>query len=167
MDFDEIYRQYAPQIFRVCMGYTNDYEQARDLTQETFISVWKNLDSFKHQSRVSTWIFRIATNNCLRAHEKAQRNRLTELPPGMRTAGDDSPEAREAERAREERLRFLYGCIGELEETDRIIISLVLEDVPQADIASIVGLTAANTRVKIHRIKERLSAKFRNHGQSK
>jgi RNA polymerase sigma-70 factor (ECF subfamily) len=165
MDFDEIYRLYAPQVFRVCMGYTNDYEQARDLTQETFIAVWQNLSLFRNQSKISTWIFRIATNNCLRAHEKASRGRLTELPPGMQTPPDESPEAREAEKARQEKLRFLYACIAEMEETERIVISLVLEDLPQADIASIVGLTAANTRVKIHRIKERLSAKFRHHGQ--
>ena len=165
MDFDEIYRLYAPQVFRVCMGYTNDYEQARDLVQETFIAVWQNLGSFRSQSKVSTWIFRIATNNCLRAHEKAKRNRLVDLPPGMHAPPDETPEAREIEKAREEKLRFLYACIAELEETDRIIISLVLEDLPQADIASIVGLTAANTRVKIHRIKERLSEKFRNHGR--
>jgi RNA polymerase sigma-70 factor (ECF subfamily) len=65
MDFKELYNQYSPQVFRVCMGYINDQEQARDLTQETFISVWKNLSGFRQESKISTWIFRIATNNCL------------------------------------------------------------------------------------------------------
>jgi len=48
---------------------------------------------------------------------------------------------------------------------DRIIISLVLEDLPQAEIASIIGLSAGNIRVKIHRIKEKLAIKFKDHGQ--
>jgi RNA polymerase sigma-70 factor (ECF subfamily) len=156
MDFDQIYAKYSPQIFRVCMGYTNDAELAKDLVQETFISVWKNLASFRNQSLISTWIYRIATNNCLRAIEKSKRVTTTELPLNLAEVKEEQPE---------EKLRFLYNCIAQLEETDRIIISLVLEDVPQAEIASIVGLSAANVRVKIYRIKEKLSIKFKAYGK--
>jgi RNA polymerase sigma-70 factor (ECF subfamily) len=155
-DFEEIYSKYSPQIFRVCMGYTNDKEQAKDLTQETFIAVWKNLSSFRNEAKISTWIFRIATNNCLRAIEKLKRVTLTELPLNL-------PE--HIEETQEERLAFLYQCINELEETERIIISLVLEDLPQAEIAAIVGLSTTNIRVKIHRIKEKFTIKFKAHGQ--
>lgn len=155
-DFDEIYQLYSPQIFRVCMGYINDHDQARDLTQETFIAVWQNLSSFRNQSKISTWIFRIATNNCLRAIEKSKRIIQTELSINL-------PEIQEE--TDDEKLKFLYNCIAELEETDRIIISLVLEDMPQAEIASIVGLSNANIRVKVYRIKEKLSLKFKKHGQ--
>jgi RNA polymerase sigma-70 factor (ECF subfamily) len=69
------------------------------------------------------------------------------------------------EETQEEKLTFLYNCITELEETERIIISLVLEDLPHAEIASVVGLSHVNVRVKIHRIKEKLSRKFKLHGQ--
>lgn len=155
-DFDEIYNRYAPQIFRVCMGYTNDTEQAKDLVQETFISVWKNLSTFRNQSHISTWIFRIATNNCLRAMEVAKRMPLAELPFNLSEVKEESPE---------EKLNFLYRCISELEETERIIISLVLEDLPQAEIAAIVGLSNGNVRVKVYRIKEKLAQKFKAHGQ--
>jgi RNA polymerase sigma-70 factor, ECF subfamily len=156
MDFEEIYTKYSPQIFRVCMGYINDYEQARDLTQETFVAVWRNLSTFRHQSKISTWIFRIATNNCLRAIEKSKRMVTTELPMHL-------PEIHEE--TQEEKLTFLYNCIAELEETDRIIISLILEDLPQAEIAAIIGLSNGNIRVKVHRIKEKLAAKFKMYGQ--
>jgi RNA polymerase sigma-70 factor (ECF subfamily) len=158
MEFEEIYLKYSPQIFRVCMGYINDPEQARDLTQETFISVWRNLSSFKHQSKISTWIFRIATNNCLRAIEVSKRMIKTELPFDL----SDIPEE-----TQEDKLSFLYNCIAELEETERIIISLVLEDLPQAEIAAIVGLSNVNTRVRIHRIKEKLANKFKKDGEFK
>src|SRR5476649_1933648 len=113
MDFEEIYSRYSPQIFRVCMGYVNDPSQAKDLTQETFISVWKNLSSFRNQSKISTWIFRIATNNCLRAIEKSKRVVLTELPVHLPAIEEET---------QEEKLIFLYNCIAELEEIDRIII---------------------------------------------
>ena len=91
-DFEEIYSQYSPQVFRVCMGYTNDHEQAKDLTQEIFISVWKNLSSFKGGSKIGTWIFRIATNNCLRAIEKSKRMVTTEIPDNLAAPIEESPE---------------------------------------------------------------------------
>ncbi|WP_347159849.1 RNA polymerase sigma factor [Pontibacter chitinilyticus] len=155
-DFKEIYETYAPKVFRVCMGYINDQDEAKDLTQKTFISVWENLPSFRHQAQLSTWIFRIATNNCLRALEKTKRRHTTELPFQL---------AELEEEPQEEKLHFLYSCIAQLPETERIIVSLVLEDVPQAEIAVIVGLSSGNVRVKIHRIKEKLALKFKAHGQ--
>ena len=69
------------------------------------------------------------------------------------------------EETHEDKLTFLYNCIAELEEIDRIIISLVLEDLPQAEIASIVGLSHGNIRTKVHRIKDKLATKFKDHGQ--
>lgn len=155
-DFEEIYSKHSPQIYRVCMGYFNDPEQAKDITQETFIAVWKNLSTFRNQSHISTWIFRIATNNCLRALEKSKRVVTTELPLNLPALHEET---------QEEKLALLYQCINELEETERIIISLVLEDLPQAEIAEIVGLTPGNIRVKIHRIKEKLAVKFKANGQ--
>ncbi|MEO8886696.1 MAG: sigma-70 family RNA polymerase sigma factor [Mucilaginibacter sp.] len=155
-DFDEIYKRYSPQIFRVCMGYTNDPDHAKDLVQETFFSVWRNLSSFRNESHISTWIFRIATNHCLRAMEVAKRMPLDELPEQLAEPETVSQEGK---------LALLYKCIATLPETDRIIISLELEDVPQNEIAAIVGLSEVNTRVKIHRIKEKLSKKIKLYGQ--
>jgi len=156
-DFNEIYNRYSPQIFRVCMGYINDREQARDLTQETFVSVWKGLPSFRNESLISTWIFRIATNNCLRALERNRKFFKTELPANLAAPVYEAHE--------DEKLNFLYNCIAELPETDRIIISLVLEDLPQAEIAAIVGISPGNVRVKVYRIKEKLAIKFKEYGQ--
>jgi RNA polymerase sigma-70 factor (ECF subfamily) len=155
-DFEEIYKHHAPQVYRVCMGYTNDADQAKDLVQETFIAVWKSLHTFEHRSKMSTWIFRIATNNCLRAIEKAKRMPIAEMPINMPDLIEESPE---------EKLSFLYRCIAELEETERIIITLELEELPQTEIASIVGISHGNLRVKIHRIKEKLTQKFKAYGQ--
>ena len=69
------------------------------------------------------------------------------------------------EETKEAKLNFLYRCIAELEETDRIIISLVLEDLPQEEIAEVTGMGYSNIRVRIHRIKEKLTEKFKQHGQ--
>ena len=156
MDFEQLYQQYSPQVYRVCMGYINDHEHARDLVQETFIAVWQNLKSFRKESAVSTWIFRIATNNCLRALERKKRTSSTALPFDLPATADEPIE---------DKLQFLYSCIADLQETDRILISLALEDLPQAEIAEIIGISHANVRVKLHRIKEHLTNKFKEHGQ--
>jgi len=156
MVFEEIYAQYAPKIFRLCMGYVNDHEHAQDLTQETFIAVWQHLSSFRQEAAIGTWIFRIASNNCLRSMERKKRVTHVELPVHLEEIMEET---------KEEKLQLLYRCIAELEETERIIISLVLEDLPQAEIAAIVGLSDGNTRVKIHRIKEKLSQKMKQHGK--
>ncbi len=149
--FEEIYESYWQKIFRLCMGYVNDYTLAQDLTQETFLSVWEQLPKFRNESNIGTWIFRIASNNCLRQIEKQKRFPKAQLPLDL---------SEEKQHNMEPQIQFLYKCIAELPEMDRIIISLELEDIKQAEIASIVGLSEANIRVKISRIKEKLTQKF-------
>jgi RNA polymerase sigma-70 factor (ECF subfamily) len=151
IEFEELYSRYSPQIFRVCLGYTNDKDQAQDLVQETFIAVWNGLSGFRNESQIGTWIFRIATNHCLRAVQKRKRMPFEELPLDLSAPIEESLE---------EKVSILYRCIGELDETDRIIISLELEGLPQAEIASVVGLSKGNVRVKVHRIKDKLAIKL-------
>lgn len=159
MNFETIYKTYYHKIFRLCMGYVNDHEWARDITQETFITVWEKLDQFRNEASVGTWIFRIASNQCLRQIEKQKRMPQSEIPFEI----EDQP-ATDLET--EGKIRLLYRCISELPETDRIIISLELEDIKQAEIASIVGLSETNIRVRVHRIKEKLSQKFSQYERS-
>lgn len=156
MVFEDVYKTYWQRIFRLCMGYVNDYALAQDMAQETFIIVWQQLPKFRNEANIGTWIFKIASNNCLRQMEKENRFTKTELPQNL---------AEERQVSIEPHIQFLYKCIAELPETDRIIISLELEDVKQAEIANIVGLSEANIRVKIHRIKEKLTQQFKNNGQ--
>lgn len=156
MEFETIYKQYWDKVFRLCMGFVNDYDAAQDLAQETFISVWKNLPNFRGEANIGTWIYRIATNNCLRQLEKRNRIKTTDLPVNL-------PEVEH--KSIEPQIQLLYKFIAELPEMDRIIISLELEDIKQADIAQIVGLSEVNIRVRIHRIKERLHKKFRENGK--
>lgn len=156
MVFEEIYKSYWQKIFRLCMGYVNDYDIAQDLAQETFIIVWQQLPKFRNESNIGTWIFRIASNNCLRLIEKEKRIIKTELPINLKEENQESIETQ---------IKMLYKFISELPETDRIIISLELEEINQTEIARIVGLSESNVRVKIHRIKEKLIQKFKENGQ--
>lgn len=139
MVFEEIYELYWQKIFRLCMGYVNDTDSAQDLAQETFIIVWQQLPKFRNESSIGTWIFRIASNNCLRQIEKEKRFAKTDLPINLEEKKQESLEPQ---------IQLLYQFISELSETDRIIISLELEEVKQAEIAHIVGLSESNIRVK-------------------
>ena len=156
MQFDEIYKTYWQKVFRMCMGYVNDFELAQDIAQETFIIVWKQLPNFRNESNIGTWIFRIASNNCLRQIEKEKRMVKTELPINLKEENQESIEPQ---------LLLLCKFISELAEIDRIIISLELEEIKQVEIANIIGISEANVRVKIHRIKEKLMKKFKENGQ--
>lgn len=156
MDFETLYRLYWDKIFRVCMGYVGDRDLAQDIAQDTFVTVWQQLSSFRNESNIGTWMYRIATNNCLRQLEKQKRSIRHELPQHL---------SEEKQQDLEPQIQLLYQFIAELPEIDRIIISLELEDVKQAEIAQIVGLSESNIRVKIHRIKERLNKRFKEHGE--
>jgi len=156
MTFEEIYKTHSQKVFRLCMGFVNDEACAQDITQETFITVWQQLSKFRNESAIGTWVFRIASNQCLRQIEKQGRMPKGELPGEI----EDSPQTNI-----EGKVQFLYKSISELPEVDRIIISLELEDLRQAEIANIVGLSESNIRVRIHRIKDKLSQKFENYEQ--
>ncbi|MCW3466291.1 RNA polymerase sigma factor [Chitinophaga nivalis] len=154
MVFEELYQSHWDKVYRLCMGYVNDEEWAKDIAQDTFVTVWQQLAAFRNESAIGTWIFRIACNKCLRQIEKNNRFKKKDLPLQL----EDKPG-----RPVDEEVAFLYKCIAQLNETDRLIISLELEDVKQAEIAGILGISEANVRVRIHRIKEKLTQKFKSY----
>ena len=156
MTFERIYNDYWQKIFRLCMGYINDHAIAQDMTQDIFVIVWQQLSAFRGEANVGTWIYRIATNFCLRQVEIKNRFPQGKMPIQIQE---------EIKENIEPHVQFLYQCISELPETERIIISLELENIKQAEIAKIVGISETNVRVKIHRIKEKLTHKFKQHEQ--
>ena len=148
MQFEEIYHQFQHKIFRLCLGYTNDEDWAKDLVQETFIQVHLHLHRFRNESSVGTWVYRIAVNICLRQLDKDER---------QKKATEGLEYAPEADRPDSEMIDKLYDAIAQLKQTDRLIITMVLEEVKNPEIAEILGISEGNIRVKIHRIKKSLS----------
>lgn len=159
LNFEEIYHTYWKKIFRLCMGYVNDDDMAKDLCQETFVAVFQQLPKFRMEANIGTWIYRIATNICLRQVNHEKRMPKNELPYQIKDLSEKDNKLEQ-----EKMTDFLYQCISELPELERIIISLELEEMKQKDIAEVVGISPANVRVKIHRIKEKLTEKFAHYG---
>jgi RNA polymerase sigma factor (sigma-70 family) len=150
--FTIIYQQHYEKVFRLCNGYFNgDEELANDTAQEIFIKVWQHLDTFRNESLISTWIYRISVNTCLLHFRKAsvKKEIKTETLPDV-AAEDYNPIA-------EERLKKMYSCIQQLDEMGKVIILMVLEGVAYSAIAEVAGITEDTLRVKIHRIKKQLS----------
>ena len=149
--FKKIFEANSKKIYHLCYGYTGDEDSANDLMQETFLKVWQNLDKFRNQAMISTWIYRIAVNTCLTYLRSEKRQAKDELTPELEeTTGEVVSE-------KNEQVALLYKCISKLEESERIIITMVLDEVPYPEIAEISGISEGNLRVKVFRIKQRLT----------
>ncbi|MXV52415.1 sigma-70 family RNA polymerase sigma factor [Pedobacter sp. HMF7647] len=149
--FRKIFRENSRKIYHLCYGYTGDEDSANDLMQETFLKVWQNLDKFRNQAMISTWIYRIAVNTCLswlRVEKRQQKDELTDKI--IENKAEEYSEMNE-------KVALLYKCISQLEENERIIITMVLDELPYPEIAQISGISEGNLRVKIHRIKQKLT----------
>lgn len=150
--FNEIYETHYPKVVRLCKGYFNgDADLAADASQEVFIKVWENLNRFRMESSISTWIFRITVNTCLiYLRKKSTRKEIhTEHFPQLTLETYHSET--------EEKLKQLYACIYKLDETGKMIILMVLEGMPYDEIAHVIGITEETLRVRIHRIKKSLT----------
>jgi RNA polymerase sigma factor (sigma-70 family) len=154
--FKKIYEANSKKIYHLCYGYTGDDDAASDLLQETFLKVWQNLDKFRNQAMISTWIYRIAVNTCLTYLRSEKRQAKDELTPFI------SENKKEEVSEKNEQVALLYKCISKLEESERIIITLVLDEVPYPEIAEVSGISEGNLRVKIYRIKQKLTELY-NH----
>jgi RNA polymerase sigma-70 factor (ECF subfamily) len=150
--FKEIYHSNYESVMRLCLGYLGgDKDEADDLTQEVFIKVWDNLNGFREESKVSTWIYRIAVNTCLARIRKSKKNIRTD------SIGDIGEIEQPSAVDREKMFKSLYKCINRLSETNRAIILLELEGLPQKEIAEVIGIKHEAIRTRIHRIKNDLT----------
>jgi len=156
--FTALYNEHAPGIKKLCLGYTGDAMLAQDLLQETFVSVWNNMQKFRSESSWHTWIYRIAVNTCLGQLRK-KKETIIDIENSHYTNLPDHGNTKEHE------VQLLYKSISKLAETDRLIITMVLEDSPYEEIASITGITENNLRVKIYRIKKQLTEIYNSYAR--
>lgn len=140
-------------IYRICRAYLYDASYADDLYQEILYQIWKSIKSFKGDSKVSTWIYRIAVNTAIGFNLKNKRHQHESIAESLQMPYIESlPEKQE----QEVQLNKLRYCISQLVAQDRLIISLLLEQKSYKEIAEITGASMSNTGVRINRIKERL-----------
>ncbi|CAM1373181.1 RNA polymerase sigma-70 factor, ECF subfamily [Tenacibaculum litopenaei] len=150
-EFTQIYTSLASKVYRLCLGYaTGNDELANEWLQETFIKVWNHRHSFQGNSSIDTWIYRIAVNVCLGDLRKSRKNIPIHNDLLSDSSDDDTP------RDTNEDLKKMYHCIDQLNEQNRALILLELEEIPQATIADTVGLAHGTLRTRLSRIRKSL-----------
>lgn len=154
--FKQVLAKNRDRIFRICCAYERDKDERDDLFQQVIINIWKNLDKFEGRSEISTWIYRIAVNTSLMHVNKTKKEEKMHSVLDENTLNIPETEEREEKIQIGSQIEQLYECINKLQEIDRLIISMVLDDLSYKEIAEVTGMTVNNIGVKINRIKKEL-----------
>ena len=146
-------------LFKVSTLYTNSNADVQDLRQEMIYQLWRSFDSFKGNSKRSTWMYRVALNTAMVYLKKKKRVVTTsgiEINERLLQRKDivDNEE--------EEQIRKLYDTIKKLSDIERGIIMLYLEGKSHEEIAEIIGFTTTNVGTRIGRIKKKLKKLITN-----
>lgn len=150
MLFERLFTEYRDKLYRLCYSYTRNETLSEDLMQECFSRIWIHLPGFDNRSEIGTWIYRIAVNTCLMQLRQSAKPRLEYKETLVSNTPDDAKEDRD------ERSEALFEAIKQLKEVDRLIISMVLDDMPQKQIGEVLGITENHVNIKVHRIKKQL-----------
>ena len=149
--------EHRHKLLRICSVYAKDEDDTKDLFQEVLINIWKAMPSFKGNSNIGTWMYRITLNVCLRLKTKESRKQKKLLRMDRRAINIYKTESTDDDQNQQgEKLAQLRNCIKQLNEADKAVITLYLEELPYKEISNITGLTENNIAVKIKRIKTKL-----------
>ena len=159
--YKKIIEENQHRIRSVCRHYAGHSGDADDLYQEILINIWKGMESFRGDAQVSTWVYRVAVNTALTYVNKKHKYQNFNLYWDDGKARDLVSEDPEAKVEEEKKHELVQDLMNQLSVVDKIIISLMLEELTSKEIAEIVGITETNVRVKIHRIKEDLRDKVK------
>ena len=146
--------QHQEKLLRICTIYSEDDEDTKDLFQEVLVHIWSSMSTFRGDSAIGTWMFRIALNVCLRLKSKHTKNqkRFIRLD-SISIVNLGSVENGEEQN---EKLNSLRECVKELKEGDKAIVALYLEGLAYREISSVLGMSENHIAVKVRRIKSKL-----------
>lgn len=147
-EFARIVKEHKRRIYTVCYMFSKDADQVADLFQEILINMWKGFSSFRGESSISTWIWRVSLNTCINTSKKGSRLEIIPLNVNINPYEDVDEEALQ--------VRQLYDRINRLGLVDRSLILLWLENLTYEEIGAIMGISVKNVSVKLVRIREKL-----------
>lgn len=139
-------------VHKVCRIYTNDRDAHNDLFQEVTIQLWKAYPKFRGDAKFSTWMYRVSLNTAITLYRKSKRTPKTQdfdtVHFKMSSAEYDDTEERQ--------LKVLYAAVKELNDIEKALVFLYLEEKNYREIAETMGISEVNARVKMNRIKKKL-----------
>ncbi|HBE42089.1 MAG TPA: hypothetical protein DDW27_12945 [Bacteroidales bacterium] len=174
--FRFIVEKYQQMVFRTCMGFVHDRDDAEDLAQDVFIQAYQSLSRFKGESAFSTWLYRIGVN--------ASLNKLRESPlkimmqkfekiTGHKTEIESYPPVADTEDPeniliRQEHIEWIQRTLGSLPENQKTAIVLSkYDDLSQKEIAEIMNTTEGAVEALLQRAKKNLREKLSGKGKNK
>jgi RNA polymerase sigma factor (sigma-70 family) len=150
-EFISIIKENEGLIYKVAKVYTDKKEDEQDLFQDIVYQLWKSLPSFRNESKISTWMYRVALNTSITHSYKEKKK-------GNRVPIDESllniSEARDT--LKEEQIEALYAHIRTLNTVEKGIILLHLEGNNYDEIAGITGFSSTNVGTRLSRIKQKI-----------
>jgi len=154
-EFIELIKENEGIIFKVTLIYSFKEEDQKDLYQEIVYQLWKSFDSFRGDSKISTWMYRIALNTSI-TYIKKEKKKGNSVPI------DDVLLHRieHIDTLMEERIKILHHHIKELNTIEKGVILLYLEGKSYDEIGSITGFTASNVGTRLNRIKKKLKSQI-------
>jgi RNA polymerase sigma factor (sigma-70 family) len=147
--------QYAGIVHRVCNSYFNDPDERQDVFQEIIYQLWKSYQSFKGDSKFSTWMYKVALNTAM-LHIRSKKRIVQN-----ESLSDILVEIAEENNSTKDDMRILYAAINTLNDLDKAIILLYLEEYSYEEIAVMVGISKTNVSVRLVRIKKKLEEKIK------
>lgn len=139
-------------VHKVCRIYTTNQSDHNDLFQEITIQLWRNFSKFRGDAKFSTWMYRVALNTAISLYRKSTRK--------VKTSDIDDVafkvKQHDYDDTEEVQLKALYKAIHTLNDIDKALIFLYLEDKSFNEIAETLGISSVNARVKMTRAKEKL-----------
>lgn len=139
-------------IHKICRLYTNDEDSHKDLFQEITIQLWKAYPQFRGDSKFTTWAYRVGLNTAITLYRKKKRNIDTiEFDSKLHRFSHEEYNYEE-----EEHIRLMYQAVHQLNDIEKALVFMYLEDKDYTEIAETLGISEVNARVKMNRIKGKL-----------
>jgi len=142
-------------IYKVANSYCKNSENRNDLVQEIIIQLWKSFENYNKQYELSTWMYRIALNVAISFYRKDKKDLSTPLTENIIALITEEEPGQ-----LEENVRLLYQFINELDELNKALMLLYLDNKTHKEMAEVLGISETNVATKIGRIKEKLKYKF-------
>ena len=158
--FISVIKQYEKLIYKICHSYCNDAENRKDLEQEIIVQLWISFKKFDGRVKLSTWIYKIALNTAISFYRSDRKTSVRKVPI---TESIISISEYESDSELEENIATLYLFIETLNELEKALMLLYLDDNKYKEIADILGISETNVATKINRIKKSLKEFFLNH----
>lgn len=144
------------RIRRICRNYSDDRDTEEDLFQEVMLNLWKSFDSFRGEASRATWVYRVTLYTCMSVF----RNKKKQQEADYQYAGSADSEPHD----NEERIGRLHAALRQLNEIDRAVVILFLEERTYEEIGSIVGMSQSNVGARLHRAKQKIKRIMEGHG---